>query len=228
MRVDNNLAMSKEILGREIAAIVRDNEVLGVGTGSTVDAAIIAIGARIKKERLKVFGVTSSRESSNRCREVGITVLELGVSIDWGFDGADYVTERLECLKGKGAALLREKILAHSLKKFIVIADDSKLVASLDNKPIPVEVVPPAELLVRNALKNLGATEVVLREGTGKFGGVVTEFGNVILDVKFPKLTESLSREIKCITGVVDHGLFLNEASEVWIGSKEKVRKFSR
>jgi ribose 5-phosphate isomerase A len=220
--------MGKEILGREIAQKVKEGEVLGIGTGSTVDAAIIAIGDRIKKEGLKVFGVTSSRESSNRCREVGITVLELGVSIDWGFDGADFVTDKLQCLKGKGAALLREKILAHSLKKFIVIADDSKFVQSLDNLPIPVETLPPAEMLVRSGLKSLGATEITLREGTGKFGGVVTEFGNIILDVKFPKVTEVLSKEIKCITGVVDHGLFLNEASEVWIGSKDSIKKFSR
>lgn len=220
--------MTKEILGLEIGAKVKDGEVLGIGTGSTVDAAIIAIGERIKKDKIKVFGVTSSRESSLRCREAGITVLELGVSIDWGFDGADFVTQKLECLKGKGAALLREKILAHSLNKFIVIADDSKLVTTLDNHPIPVEVLPPAELLVKAALKELGATEIKLREGTGKFGGVVTEFGNIILDVKFPNVTEKLSKEIKCITGVVDHGLFLNEASEVWIGTKNGVRRFER
>lgn len=208
---------AKELLGAHISQRIKDKDVIGLGTGSSVEAALIKIGARIKSEKITVFGVASSRESAELASSLGIIVLDGRGDVDptWGFDGADYVDKNLWCIKGKGGALLGEKLLAAKVKEFIVLVDSSKEVETLDHLLVPVEVFPESRHAVVKHLNNLGAETIVLRTGTGKFGATVTEKGNIILDVAFKKVVPTLERDIRAITGVVESGLFMSEVTEV-------------
>ena len=212
----------KEIVGREIAKRVKDGEVLGIGTGTTVDAALAEIGRRVREEGLRVTVVPTSYQSAWRCQELGLTVMYPGYRdhLSWGFDGADQVTKERWAIKGKGGALLAEKILAARCRSFVIIADETKVVPQLGvGCPVPVEVVPEALILAEEGLRQLGAKEIVLRSGSGKHGPVITERGNIILDASFTAIAESLEKEIKKIVGVVDNGLFIGYASEVLVAS---------
>lgn len=134
---------------------------LGVGTGTTVDAALTKIAERVRSEGLTVSVVPTSYETAWRCAEIGLTVVSpetVGV-LSWGFDGADAVDPARRLIKGKGGALLKEKVLAKKCTRFVVIVDESKLVKDLAQAcPIPVEVLPEALLLVQGNLRALGAT----------------------------------------------------------------------
>jgi ribose 5-phosphate isomerase A len=144
--------------------------------------------------------------------------------LSWGFDGADQVNKARWAIKGKGGAMLQEKILAKRCKKFVLIVDESKVVEHLGvGCGIPVEVVPEAIVLAEEGLKSLGAQEVVIRVGTGKHGPVITERGNIILDATFADVPERLETDIKSIIGVVDSGLFINYASEVLVANASGV-----
>jgi ribose 5-phosphate isomerase A len=213
----------KEIVGREIAKRVKDGETLGVGTGTTVDAALAEIGRRVREEGLRVAVVPTSYQSAWKCQELGLTVMYPGYRgfLSWGFDGADQVTKERWAIKGKGGALLQEKILAARCKSFVIIVDEGKLVPRLgEGCPVPVEVIPEALVLAEAGLKKLGAIEISLRSGTGKHGPVITERGNIILDAAFNEIGESLERDIKQVVGVVDNGLFIGYASEVLVAGK--------
>lgn len=217
----------KELVAAEIAKRVKSGDVLGVGTGSTVDLAIDAIALRVKKEKLNVAVVSSSRESAVRCESAGLTVLSpfSAATISWGFDGADEVDPKLRLIKGRGAALLAEKILAKKCNHFVVIVDDSKLVKKLGEKfPVPVEIIPDAQRIVEPELKKLGAQEIKLREGSGKHGAVITERGNIILDVRFSNIDDLLEGKLKQIVGVVESGIFTNYCSEVLVASASGVK----
>jgi ribose 5-phosphate isomerase A len=212
----------KEIVAQEIAKRIKNGDVIGVGTGTTVDAALSAIGQRVKAEGLHVSVVPTSYQSAWRCQELGLTVIYPGYRgrLSWGFDGADQVTKSRWAIKGKGGAMLQEKILAKRCKNFTLIVDESKVVEALGVAcAIPIEVIPTALSLVEEGLRSLGATEVTLRSGTGKHGPVITEAGNIILDATFSKIHEGMERDIKSIVGVVDSGLFIGYASEVLVAT---------
>lgn len=130
-------------------------------------------------------------------------------------------------IKGKGGALLQEKLLAKRCDRFVIIVDETKVVTQLGaGCPIPVEVIPEGILLAENGLRALGATDLQVRSGTGKHGPVITERGNIIIDATFPMVTETLERDIKSIVGVVESGLFVGIASEVLVGQKDGVFTF--
>ena len=217
----------KDKVGEAIAARVTDEMVLGVGTGSTVDAAILKIGERVRNEKLTLFAITSSEPSSQLCEEQGIIVLDRGSSrpISLGFDGADAIDASCRAIKGKGAAMLREKILAVRCATYILIADESKFVSDIAaHSFVPVEIVPEAQRYVSAELKMLGAREITLRTGTGKHGAVVTESGNAVLDVWFNSISDDLEARIKSIVGVVESGLFLSYADEAIIASESGIK----
>ncbi len=219
----------KEIVAKEIAKRVKDGDVIGVGTGTTVDAALTEIGKRVKSENLRITVVPTSYQSAWRCQELGFIVMYPGYRghLSWGFDGADQVNTSRWAIKGKGGAMLQEKILAKRCKKFVLIVDETKVVDQLGvGCAIPVEVVPEAISLAEEGLKSLGAAEVVIRVGTGKHGPVITERGNIILDAMFTSVTERLEGDIKSIIGVVDSGLFMNYATEVLVASSNGVHSF--
>jgi len=219
----------KEIVAKEIAKRVKNGDVLGVGTGTTVDAALEAIGKRVAQEGLLVTVVPTSYQSAWRCQELGLTVMYGGYRgyLSWGFDGADQVTNERWAIKGKGGALLQEKILAKRCKHFVIIVDESKVVSQLGvGCPIPVEVVPEGRMLAEDGLRALGASELVIRSGSGKHGPTITERGNIIIDASFPKVTADLETKVKSLVGVVESGLFIGYAHEVLVASASGLRSF--
>jgi ribose 5-phosphate isomerase A len=190
---------------------VTEGMVIGVGTGSTVNHFIDALAAW----RGRVAAAVSSSEvSTKRLRAAGIDVVDLNSTgdLDLYVDGADEATRHLELIKGGGAALTREKIVAAASRCFVCIADDSKLVDVLGRFPLPVEVIPMARSYVARQLVRLGG-QPVWREG------VVTDNGNSILDVHNLEITApaALEAEINQIVGVVTNGLFARRPADVLI-----------
>lgn len=218
----------KKEIGKFIASKAKSGETIGLGTGSAAEAVIRALGDRVREEGLKICGVSTSQVSTLIACEVGIPVLEMGkgIKLDWGFDGADEVSPDNILIKGRGGALLIEKIVAKNLPKYFIAVTEDKLVSRLGEKfSLPVEVVGEALSYVEGELKKLGATDIELRSGSNFYGPLFTEKGNRILDVKFPKLDISLAEKVKGLTGVVEHGLFygLNDLCVVVGGNDGKI-----
>ena len=209
----------KRLAAEAAIAYVEDDTVVGVGTGSTVNFFIDAL-ARIKA---RISGaVPSSVSSAERLKSLGVPVLELNNTDGCAVyvDGADEVTEHLAMIKGGGGALTREKIVAQASRKFVCIADDSKLVPVLGKFPLPVEVIPMARSYVARQLVLLGG----LPEWRMRF---TTDNGNVILDVHNMKIVDPVAMEakIRAITGVVTVGLFAARGADViLLGSDPGVR----
>ncbi len=220
----------KQLLAEEIARRVKPGETLGIGSGTTVDAALEVIGARAKSERFSLFVVPTSLETAARAASFGFTVLaaESVSTIPWGFDGADEIDQKLSLIKGRGGAFLREKLVAALCKRFVIVADESKLVDRLGAKTaVPVEVLPAARYLAERHLQKLGATKIELRTGSGKCGPVITEQGNIIFDALFPEVTEKLAHEIKQGIGIVESGIFVGFAAEVLVAGPGGLRSLS-
>lgn len=213
-----------ENVAQEIANRLVTGDIIGVGTGSTVARVLESLGQILQSQNKIIFGITTSMQSSQLCQSVGILPIDPAYigNLTLGFDGADEVDSQLRLIKGKGAAMLREKIVAVRCSQFLVVADEGKLVNYLGERcAVPVEVIPTALEYVEKQLLRLGANEVKLRDGMpGKHGPVVTELGNLILDARFLAIPDSLERDIKSIVGVVESGLFLKTASEVLILKK--------
>jgi ribose 5-phosphate isomerase A len=190
-------------------AYVPEGSVLGVGTGSTVNHFIAALG----RKRVPITGAVSSSEASTRLlKAAGIDVVDLNSAgdLDVYVDGADEATRHLALIKGGGAALTREKIVAAASRRFVCIVDASKVVDVLGRFPLPVEVIPMARSYVARQLVKLGG-QPVLREG------VVTDNGNAILDVHNLRITDprGLETEINMIAGVVANGLFARRGADL-------------
>jgi ribose 5-phosphate isomerase A len=200
-------------------AHVEEGSILGVGTGSTVDHFIDAMAA----QKLRIRGaVSSSERSTKRLRAAGYDVLDLNTTgdLDLYIDGADESDRHRRLIKGGGGALTREKIVAAASRRFICIADESKLVEVLGKFPLPIEVIPMARSYVARRLVALGG-QPVYREG------FVTDNGNQILDVHGLSIVDPLSMEttINGIAGVVTVGLFAHRPADVLIlGSASGVK----
>ena len=207
----------KQKVADEIAMRVKDGDILGVGSGSTVYVALLAIAKRIKEEGLKVKAIPTSIEISLFCAKLGIPLTTLFENKpDWLFDGADEVDPDKSLIKGRGGAMFKEKLLISSSPKNYIIVDDSKLVKRLGtNFPVPIEVFPTALLHVEEELKKIGASELQLRPAKGKDGPIITENGNLILDARFHDIGKDMERSIKSITGVIESGLFINYNVEI-------------
>jgi ribose 5-phosphate isomerase A len=189
---------------------VRDDTIVGVGTGSTVNYFIEALASR--KARIEAT-VASSEASAQRLRALHIPVRELNDvdGCDLYVDGADEVTEHLAMIKGGGAALTREKIVAAASKTFICICDASKLVPLLGRFPLPVEVIPMARSYVARQLVKLTGGMPQLRSG------VTTDNGNLILDVRGLEILKPMEMEsdINQIAGVVTNGIFARRPADI-------------
>jgi ribose 5-phosphate isomerase A len=210
----------KEVTGRQAAQIVKDNMVVGLGTGSTTAYAIKELGRRVAGG-LKMLGVPTSYQSAFLAAENGIplTTLDEHPVLDIDIDGADQVANCI-AIKGGGAAHTREKIVAKSAKKFVVVADESKMSTVL-NHVVPLEVIPFARKLVEKEVSELGGKTDV-RMGVSKDGPVISDNGNFILDADFGEIHDPLSLDIalsQC-TGIVEHGIFMN-VDVVYIGKKD-------
>ena len=195
---------------------VRAGTVIGIGTGSTVNFFIDALGA----STVRVSGaVSSSNASTARLEKAGIRVMDLNEvgSLAVYIDGADEATRERHLIKGGGAALTREKIVAAASKQFVCVADDTKLVTTLGRFPLPVEVIPMARRYVSDALTNLGGRPIWRQN-------VTTDNGNHILDVHDLTITDpvALECEINQIAGVVTVGLFAKRGADVLIIASDK------
>lgn len=198
-------------IGKKIAQKVKDGDVIGFGSGSTSFLAIKEIDKKIKKENLKITAIPTSYEIKLLCNSLGITVTSLmEKKPDWSFDGADEVDQNNWLIKGRGAAMFKEKLNIVNSKKVYILVDQSKFVKNIGEKlKIPVECYPETVNFVKQELYKIGAIECNLRTGTGKDGPIITENNNFILDTKFDNIDINLENKIKLITGVVESGLFI-------------------
>jgi len=201
---------AKDKLAAEIAGMVKDGDVIGVGSGSTSFLAVQAIGERIQREKLHCVAIPTSAEAELACVACGLPVTSLvAARPNWSFDGADEVDPGRNLIKGRGGAMFKEKLLIYASPKPYILVDQSKLVQKLGERfPIPVEVHLLGLTVAEAGLLKLGASEVILRPAKGKDGPVVTENGNLILDVRFPEIGPETERDIKAVPGVIESGLF--------------------
>jgi ribose 5-phosphate isomerase A len=202
---------------------------IGLGTGSTAMPAVKRLAEHINNGKLKdIKAVVTSFQTQNACQDYGIPVYSMndrviGGQLDLAIDGADEVDPDCNCIKGGGAAHVREKIVEYNSKVFVVIADSSKSVQTIGTKfPVPVEIIGDARVPVMNALSQLGAT-AVLREGVRKAGPVITDNGNQILDCTWEKPIDVAEMEDKIngIVGVVENGLFSKNKPIVFVGTAD-------
>ena len=209
----------KALVGQAATAYVVPGSVVGVGTGSTVNCFIDALA--VMKDRIK-GAVSSSEKSSERLRAHGITVLDANAveGIPVYIDGADEIDHAGHMIKGGGAALTREKIVADIAERFICIADESKLVRTLGAFPLPVEVIPMAAAQIARQLRALGGSPMLR-------AGVVTDNGGHIIDVRGLQITDpaAMEREINQWPGVVSVGIFArNKAGVCLLGTAQGVK----
>lgn len=229
----------KSLVGKvAVERLVESGEIfsgmkIGLGTGSTAIPAVRRLAQFIRDGVLcDIKAIATSFQTENVCIEEGIPIfsfkdIRLGIPLDLAVDGADEVDSENNLIKGGGAALLREKIVAYNAKKFVIVADSSKIVKTLGTKfPVAVEFIADAYLPVKNALEKLGA-KPVLREGVKKCGPVITDNGNQIFDCVWEKPLDKTSNEasemedkINAIVGVVENGLFTKNRPQVFWATK--------
>ena len=207
----------KKKVAEKIAEKVKNNQVIGFGSGSTSYLATIAIADKIKKENLHIIAIPTSFEIKMLCAYLEITTASLSEKQpDWSFDGADEVDSNNWLIKGKGGAMFKEKLNIVNSPITYILIDSTKRVSELGEKnKVPVEIYPEAINYVKQELIKLGAEEIVLRQAINKAGPVITENGNLILDVKFKAITEKLEKYIKSIPGVIENGLFIGYNLEI-------------
>jgi ribose 5-phosphate isomerase A len=220
---------AKVMAAQKSLEFVEEGMVVGLGSGTTATHFIRLLGERVKAG-LKVRGIASSHASEELAVSLGIPMIDFHVCqvIDVTIDGADEVGPGLALIKGGGGALLREKIVASAAKRFIIVADASKVVSRLGRFPLPVEVIQMAEPLVSRKLIDLGLRPAMRRAKDGSV--YVTDEGNFILDCACGEIDDpaKLAASIRQIIGVVEHGLFLNMAEMALIADSSGVRELVR
>tara|TARA_Y100001968_G_scaffold110183_1_gene99680 strand:+ start:332 stop:1051 length:720 start_codon:yes stop_codon:yes gene_type:complete len=214
----------KKAVAQSAVDQIEDGMVLGLGSGSTAALMIEALGMKIKSGDLRdIVGVTTSFQGEVLASELGIPLRSLSAvsKIDLAIDGADEVDPGFQLIKGGGACHVQEKLVAALASKFIVVVDSSKIVEKLNlDFKLPVEVLPAAWKQVKNTLEKMSATGQ-LRMAQKKAGPVVTDQGNLIIDLLFENgidQPEQLERQINNIPGVLENGLFVNLTDEVLVG----------
>ena len=222
----------KRAAAEKAAEWIRDGMTLGLGTGSTVRHLLDVIAERrAAGEWAAVVGIPTSEDTAGRAGDLGIPLSSLDErpEVDLTIDGADEVDPRLGLIKGLGAALLREKIVAAASRELVIVADESKLVERLGTKaPLPVEVDPFGAAIQPAFLRSLGA-EPTLRHRDG--APLVTDGGNLIFDCRFPagiEDAERLEARLALRPGVIESGLFLGMASAAVIAGADGVRVLRR
>jgi len=220
---------SREHLAEELADRLHEGQIIGVGTGTTVEAVLKKMKHRISQDGVSdVQFVPTSYQSAWCLHDLGLPVTSPATSamLDWGFDGADEVDSELRLLKGRGAAMLHEKLIAARCASLFIVVDESKLVTQLGSKmSVPVEVIPEARFSVEQELRSLGAQEVCLRLAVALERQVplFTQEGNLILDARFDSISQDCEMRINAVPGVVENGIFSSYATEVLVGRDDGV-----
>lgn len=229
----DQIQLQKQNAALEAVKHVKDGFIVGLGSGSTAAFAIEALGERIRTENLHIMGIPTSYQAfllAVECK-IPITTLDEYPVIDVTIDGADQLTPELNLIKGGGAALAREKIVASATKLNIIIADQQKKVQLLgeNNQFVPVEVLPFALPIVKETIVAMGGKPVV-REGKGKLGPTITDNGNAVIDVYFGEIVNpaELAVKVKMIPGVVETGFFIGLTDIVYVGTSSTVEKIQK
>jgi ribose 5-phosphate isomerase A len=222
MKSDKSNEELKRAAGRGAATLVRDGTVCGMGTGSTARFFIEEVGRRMREEGLRVTGVPTSFQARLLCQQQGIPLRDVQDcgKLDLAVDGADEVDPDLNVIKGGGAAHTIEKLVATMAGQFVVIADESKLVARLGTTiAVPIEIILPALRYVSEVVTRLGG-EPKLRMGINKDGPVVTDNGHVVIDAKFGPDVDlrDIDARLHRTPGVIETGLFFDLAAKVLLG----------
>jgi ribose 5-phosphate isomerase A len=214
----------KQAVATAAVAQIQDGMVLGLGSGSTAALMIQELGAKLQRGELQdITGVSTSFQGEVLAAELGIPLQSLNAvaRIDLAIDGADEVDPSLQLIKGGGACHVQEKLVARRADRFVVVVDASKLVTTLNlGFLLPVEVLPGAWRQVKAQLGEMGG-EAQLRMAVRKAGPVVTDQGNLVLDVTFAGGIldpQSLEKEINNLPGVLENGLFVNLTDQVLVG----------
>lgn len=222
---------AKRAAGYRAAEMIKEGMVVGLGTGSTVYFTIERLSEMVS-DGLRITGIPTSFQTALRARDAGIplTTLDDNPVIDIAIDGADEVDSGHRLIKGRGAALLREKCVAAAAKRFVVVVDEQKVVKRLGTAAVPVEVLPFAIMPVLDSLRGLRC-DPVIREAVKKDGPVITDNGNFIVDCRFASIRnpERLEADLAAIPGVMESGLFCGfvKKTTVVIGGQKKVRIIS-
>jgi ribose 5-phosphate isomerase A len=196
----------------QMSARLRDNDVVGVGSGSTSLLTLDALVERARQEDWNFTAITTSIEMEMACRDLGVATTNLlSDRPDWSFDGADEVDANANMIKGRGGAMLRERLIMTASPDRYVVIDASKRVEHLGQHfPVPLEVFPEALNLVLNELDaTFDVKAATLRMATGKDGPIITEHGNLIVDASFDEVHPELSGRLDSLPGVVGTGLFI-------------------
>jgi len=220
----------KRAAGESAAALIESGMVVGLGTGSTAKFAVEAIGTRVRAG-LKILGIPTSEQTAAQARSLGIPLGELTADrrVDLTIDGADEVDiHNLDLIKGRGGALLREKIVASVSDRFMIVVDESKLVERLGRSILPVEVVRFGWEATARKLRDLGAVPALRKGSAGE--AFVSEGGNYIVDCTLDgKISPAaLGSALDGVVGVVEHGLFLGMTSRVFDAGADGVRELTR
>jgi ribose 5-phosphate isomerase A len=201
--------------------LVKPGTIVGLGTGSTARYFIEGLARKVRNG-LKVRAVATSEESRGQAEAGGIPITErIDGSLDLAVDGADEIDPAVNCLKGRGGALLREKIVAHASRRFVLIADEGKLVGRLGRGPVPIEVLPFLWEATSRSIESLGGRPELRMAAGGPFK---TDNGNLVLDTGFGAVDAALGIALREIPGVIEHGLFFGMARAAIIGSATGVR----
>ncbi len=224
----------KELVAHYAVGLVTEGMVVGLGTGSTANCFIMELGRRSREESLSVTIVASSEVSKHFAQQQGLAVVEFDQvsQLDLYVDGADEVSPDSTLLKGQGADLVREKLLATASKEFIVLADASKLFDRIGQRfAIPIEVMPFAWQLVKKQLEAIGGNGE-LRQTSAKNGFALSSHGSLIADIRFDSSipAKALNDSLNSISGIVEHGIFFDLATTVLIADQGQieVRKITR
>jgi len=220
---------AKELAAKKALEFISSGMTVGLGSGTTATHFIKLLGERVR-QGLKIRGIASSNNSEQLAKSLSIPIVDFHQTsvIDVTVDGADEIAPGLALIKGGGGALLREKIVASASKKFIVVADSSKIVAHLGKFPLPVEVIPMAAPLVAVKLSALGIRPAVRHHPEGT--EYITDEGNLILDCACGQILDppALAASIRAIVGVVEHGLFLNMADQAIVSSEREIQLLNK
>jgi ribose 5-phosphate isomerase A len=201
--------------------LVRPGTIVGLGTGSTARYFIDGLARRVR-EGLKVQGVVTSLGSRAQAEAAGIPITDrIDGGLDLAVDGADELDPAVNCIKGRGGALLREKIVAYASRRFVVIADESKLVGRLGRGPVPIEILPFLWEATSRSIESLGGRPELRLAGGEPYR---TDNGNLVLDTSFGLVEAGLGPALHSIPGVIEHGLFFGMAKGAIIGSAAGIR----